>query len=62
MKLLFAATVFALGACSPAAETAAPGPSTPPALEAVTLPQRDGAGNEMVSRRSITAATVRASL
>lgn len=53
MRLMFAAALFALGACSPAAETAAPAPSTPPALEAVTLPQSDGAGNQMVALEQI---------
>lgn len=53
MRLMFAAALFALGACSQPAETAAPAPSTPPALEAVALPQSDRAGNQMVALEQI---------
>jgi len=53
MRLMLAAALLAVGACSPAAETAATAPSTPPALEAVTLPQSDGAGNQMVALEQI---------
>lgn len=53
MKVIVAVGVLLLAACGPQAETAAPAPSTPPALEAVTLPQSDGAGNQLVALEQI---------
>ena len=56
MRLMLAAALLALSACSPpTAQDAAtaPGQTTPPALESVTLPQSDGAGNRLEALEQI---------
>jgi hypothetical protein len=49
MKMMHCACLFALAlaACGQEPQTAAQAESTPPALEAVALPQSDGAGNRL---------------
>lgn len=56
MRMLIAAALLVLSACSPPTPqnaTTAPGQTTPPALDAVTLPQSDGAGNRMEALEQI---------
>lgn len=54
MRMLAFTALVALAACQDATVAdQAPAPSTPPELEAVTLPQSDGAGNQMSALEQI---------
>lgn len=53
MRKMIAAALLALAACAPETQTAAQMESTPPALDAVALPQSDGAGNQLVALEQI---------
>jgi hypothetical protein len=53
MRMMVFAGLLALTGCTQQAEQIAPAESTPPQLEAVTLPQSDGAGNQMTALEQI---------